>query len=119
MYIKINRETEFRVWDKVEKRVILLGDLKEISLWARIHPEIDFDERYEFMQFTGLLDRGWKKIYEKDILKFEIMGYNEVGVIDFYDSGFWIKKPNGELHLPAKGYREVIGNIYENPELLK
>ena len=75
-----------------------------------------------FMQFTGLLDKKGKKIYEGDIVRFrDACDYKHTwsGFVDFADGSFRI---NGDF---IKHYRwidyevEVIGNIHENPELLK
>lgn len=64
----------------------------------------------ELMQFTGLLDKNGKEIYECDITKSDF-GYS--GVVEL-DS---IHYAHGEC--TVSGNIEVIGNIYENPELLK
>jgi uncharacterized phage protein (TIGR01671 family) len=76
-------------------------------------------ERYEVMQFTGLKDKNGKEIYEGDVMQ------NEDGVgrslVEWNHCGFnrrWI--PIGvtsPLSLNTEQW-EVIGNIYENPELL-
>lgn len=71
------------------------------------------------MQFTGLLDKNGKEIYEGDIcLDFRL----DENVVFWGDGGFYVRNYH------AEGIRavdwlddksEVIGNVYENPELLK
>ena len=72
------------------------------------------------MQFTGLLDKNGKEIYEGDIVKNNIKDYS--GHISFCDGQFIVEDALGQRYL-AKGRLnesdEVIGNIYESPELLK
>ena len=68
-------------------------------------------------QFTGLLDKNRRGIYEGDVLM--IYGDNIVKVI-FVDGCFYVE--NDIVYAPAYHYEkdacEVIGNIYDNPELL-
>ena len=83
--------------------------------------------RFELMQYTGLKDKNGKEIYEGDIVKgIAFDGYNvSNGVIKFPDCSYTVefKDKNARgfyyLHHIRLETIEVIGNIYENPELVK
>ena len=82
----------------------------------------DFDE-IELMQYTGLKDKNNKEIYEGDIVK--LRANHGIGVVKYYDEwgAFVVEyiKPKPLVVLGMSYYKEnieVIGNIYENPELL-
>jgi uncharacterized phage protein (TIGR01671 family) len=75
------------------------------------------------MQFTGLVDKNGKEIYEGDVLRFD--NYMHQGKVVF-DFGQFFVQIDGRFYCsiaalahPKDGYGcEIIGNIYENPELL-
>lgn len=72
-------------------------------------------------QFTGLHDKNGKEIYEGDILKAEGIGLFGPLVVEFTCGAFGINDHSfdyGEEELNWKNY-EVIGNVYEHPDLLK
>ena len=74
-------------------------------------------------QYTGLHDKNGKEIYEGDIVKVFISGKWWIAKIIYEYSGFTIDVTNNkELEFGRRGiierFTEVIGNIYDNPELL-
>lgn len=72
-------------------------------------------------QYTGLTDKNGEKIFEGDIV--DILTENEeIGVVEYDDGGFEVKADGFtvDFHSNICGTDlEVIGNIYDNPELLE
>ena len=122
----MKREIKFRAWDKNNKSLhnIWMLDFdcgfknaKEIGIEIEedclTKYRVSEQDNFILMQFTGLLDKNGKEIYEGDIVEYitdplEDSPYNkEIEVIEWENGSFYI--PNN---------CEVIGNIYENPELI-
>lgn len=82
-------------------------------------------ERETVGQYTGLTDRNGRKIFEGDIIKITDT-FNKIiyGVVYWCDSAFWAdcSQPDGDECFYTLGHLsdcvEVIGNEYDNPELL-
>lgn len=75
---------------------------------------------YEIMQFTWLLDKSWKEIYEGYVIQVYIEGYlqNKPYIVeDIFTCHNWLN--NQDSYYRWDNNIEIIGNIYQNPELLK
>jgi uncharacterized phage protein (TIGR01671 family) len=103
-------EIRIRSWDKIDKELIY-G-------WTDIYP----DTRYEYMLFTGLLDKQGKEIYEGDI----VISQGMRGIVVYQPPSFVIKRKLTNKtwqefirHYDEPQFQEVIGNIYENSELVE
>jgi uncharacterized phage protein (TIGR01671 family) len=65
------------------------------------------------MQYTGLKDKNGKEIYEGDIIEWET-SKEKTDRMEIH----WVERHQGYLPF-INGTSKVIGNIYENPELIK
>lgn len=113
------REIKFRAWDKEQEKMYYVPaiyfSLKVAALgMGKDSIEVGFDN-VELMQYTGLKDKNGKEIYEGDIVEWFTKGNEkERAQVSWWSyPGHWGWWPNNIYSM------EVIGNIYENPELLK
>jgi hypothetical protein len=116
----MDREIKFRVRDIKTKEIIGYECLFD-NKWAESRNGIDWQPLTTNIkgireQFTSFKDLKGIKIYEGDIIT-DSEGYQTP--IEFSDGGFWCLRPNKTKFLPDEEYREVIGDIYSTPELLK
>ena len=140
----MNRTIKFRAWNKSSHEMSEVVALS--STYVTLSPIDNDDEgnnNYELehtlcedgsgivqaivLQFAGVSDKNGKEIYEGDIVKIEDYG---VAKITFVDGSFmceWIDDEAYSMELSQiiwkqrlyiKNLFEVVGNIYENPELL-
>ena len=108
----MNREIKFRVWDKyIGKMFKIIRVNEELNLFC-------FQWGKYLMQYTGLRDKNGKEIYEGDILN-QGYGFKPFVIKDIRLDTIKIARmiKFKQEHKNAVEI-EVIGNIYENPELL-
>jgi hypothetical protein len=108
------REIKFRCWD-TEKQImsydVVVGTIREGDL-----------VNFPLMQFTGLRDGNDKEIYEGDILQVVAL---KMEVVWAKENARWYLYEVGEgefsesLTQKKAGMYEIIGNIYENNNLIK
>ena len=122
---------KFRAWHNELGRMMSISDmwfnvdsLGEIGLNDAVMNDyitVSPDE-IELMQSTGLKDKNGKEIFEGDVLTSQ--NYPVNGVVEFRtDLGLWVHYLKGYSYFEylgnVAGIKEIIGNIYENPELLE
>lgn len=140
----MSREIKFRAWDKGlsnDDNIPMMTQALTIQEWIDqrgfyyvngCQADLsDFDWKNEliFMQYTGLKDKNGVEIYEGDIVKTQVWtkiddenssGDWYFGEIVYHQGSFLGRFPKPEVMEYLQHFRyEVIGNIYENPELLK
>jgi len=132
------REIKFRAWLKEDRK---MEDVKTIDFTdksiqyleknefinAYLLRRVSFDD-VELMQYIGLKDKNGKEIYEGDIIKYKFpydKRLKHISPVKFLETeaSFGIKDRYGNeiplYTISANNYFEVIGNIYENKNLLE
>lgn len=115
------REIKFRVWDLEDKRFLDSIDCTQLVIRPLSGRVTDgaTTPNVELLQYTGLKDKNGVEIYEGDIVRYF---RNELAVIVYRDGGVDIRSLSWGDCEPLQrrlGEIEVIGNRYENPELME
>lgn len=113
------REIKFRAWDSAYNRMILPEESP--NYWMNFQGGVKEHDtgagEVLLMQFTGLLDKSGKEIYESDIVKNSADEVYEVKWGHDDSDGGYIAGFSFGYDYP-KERLEVIGNVHEHPELL-
>lgn len=123
----MTREIRFRAWNKEEKWMEEVLPCPNAGLNKFLS---DLSKTHFIMQFTGLKDKNGKEIYEGDVVKLSCFGdRNIIAIVEWFNEGHKyrvniidddLRKShdwNAGMH-DCFRCMEIIGNIYENPELL-
>lgn len=136
------RKIKFRAWSKEYNQMLNVEDINFRDNIIRTHhfendrplQLVDCTEKFKLMQFTGLKDRNGKEIYEGDVVN-SIWDFTdlfadepELGIVNFVVSfdetkAHFLLCPiedrDDVWKIAINDVVEVVGNIYENPELLE
>ncbi|MEK4085639.1 YopX family protein [Psychrobacillus sp. FSL K6-1415] len=125
------REIKFRAWETGEE---IMHPNVTNGVYQDPDEIIDFDfvlglERFKVMQYTGLKDKDGTEIFEGDIVSTDLS--RPFLIVEFRNGAFMYQchhngqdyydfmEPSYEEIKEFTKYHKVIGNIYENPELLE
>ncbi|MCM0724327.1 YopX family protein [Latilactobacillus curvatus] len=133
----MKREIKFRAYIKDEGRLLNVNLIDFDDEYVRVWDEYGENEEdwflkdCELMQYTGLKDVNGKPIYEGDIVnvtwsRYDTEGKNYAITYDPNNDGYpafelvgWYEEMNGLSYAYIDGQITVIGNRFENPELLE
>lgn len=113
------REIKFRAWDEQTKKMhdqIIIDFTGLEYSWIPSEEKGDSWRTKDLMQYTGLKDKNGKEIYEGDIMEISDCA---LGVIEYRNAHFALFSQNTDMPYPFGDSHMVIGNIYENQDLLK
>ena len=123
------KEFKMKAWLKKEKKMVAIIGIDFNYEYIRYTEDGNlFNENYktaefkdiELLQFTGLKDNGGQELYEADVIKFND-GIDDIyGLISYDDEDgtYRVSYENITEHLSEReGDFEIIGNIFENPDL--
>ena len=125
------REIKFRAWLKEDKKMVNVEtmDFTDKSIQYLKRSEIinayilrreSFDD-VELMQYTGLKDKNGKEIYERDIVVLNNIENDNMCIVRYEHSSYRLEgwSLREDLSNVEDRFLEVVGNIYENKNLLE
>jgi len=125
--MQAGREIKFRAWDTVQDKMLPVESINfrndVISLDEGDNSVSDSSDMFILMQFTGLLDKNGKEIYEGDIVRLNDCGDIFDHIVRWSDvDAQFLFEVNGDWYGAADMEFDqcvIAGNIYENAELLE
>ena len=118
------RKIKFRAWDGFKIIYDFWIDSKTGIPHQQWYEDMDRISGAKIMQYTGLKDKKGREIYEGDIFKTSYGSTKFLSVVEWDEInarflGFTLERERKILYVGREPAVEVIGNIYENPELLE
>ena len=126
----MKQEIKFRAWNKKDKVMVDVAAMNfgPSGLWSLIEDAVDAElqlsDSYELMQYTGLHDKNGREIYEGDVVDIGLRNQDGKPVIapvsyETYAAGYVLDNGGNGIWQRLTKECEVIGNTFENPELLE
>jgi len=125
----MSREKKFKAWDKKEKKWFAEGNTFNLDYSGKYgvflfdNDNWDMDGKdLEWVEFVGENDKHGKEVFEGDVVQPYSSGLKyDLAIIRYIDHSFCMAWPEDKHSMDCIWYFdfEVVGNIYENPELLK
>jgi len=126
----MSAELRFRIWNHQTSQFLINTvygkDVVAFSVWdwaAEMSDCLSYPTTsYIFQQYTGCWDKDNKQIYDGDILEYNHGNGTRIGYIGFAAGIFFLNysdETDDELGYLLISNLKIIGNIFENPELLK
>lgn len=120
------REIKYRAWVESFKCMDYRGGIAKEKKYgdspvAIVNEILNRTDGFVFMQYAGLKDVNGVEIFEGDIVIGKSLDFQGMGVVQYFPPRFEIigAKQHEGLFRVLESCCEVIGNIYENPELLE
>lgn len=128
------RDIKFRAWLKKQNEMVYFPDYYFCYEYGLLSFDVNDEHKYagianfpeevekeNIMQFTGLKDKNGKDVYEGDIVNYNSCGFiHRIGEVFYINGKYRCGIPGLNVQDLAEHIHltEIIGNIYENPELL-